>query len=33
MACEGKNITRAKIRKIAGLLKAKKYIVYTLPYQ
>lgn len=33
MACEGKNISRAKIRKIVGLLKAKKYIIYTLPYQ
>jgi len=33
MACDAKNLSSSRIKRMVALLKAKKYIVYTLPFQ
>ena len=33
MTCNGKNLSGLKIRYLAGLIRAKRYILYTEPYQ
>lgn len=33
MSCDGKNIGRLKIGRLLGMLRSKKYVIYTRPYE